>query len=96
MTVCLGVPLSWSKNKRDRALSGRLWPTVKPDADNSLKLMDALNGICFVDDKQIVIVSLMKCYAERPGLFIEIDTLEPPALVAKSYLAPMLALQHEA
>ena len=75
MTVCLAVPQSWSKKKRDQALSGQLWPTVKPDADNSLKLTDALNGICFVDDKQIVIVSLMKVYAERPGLLIEVDTL---------------------
>jgi len=84
MTVCLAVPQSWSKKKRAQALSGRVWPTVKPDADNSLKLTDALNGICFVDDKQIVIVSLMKVYSERPGLFIEVDTLEPASFLRET------------
>lgn len=88
MTVCFAVPQSWSQKKRAQALSGTLWPVVKPDADNSLKLTDALNGICFVDDKQIVIASVMKCYAERPGLFIEIDTIEPAWPAAKRVLVP--------
>src|SRR5258708_3044060 len=55
MSVFFAVPQSWLKRKRAQALAGTLWPTVKPDADNSLKLCDALNGIVWVDDKQVVI-----------------------------------------
>ena len=29
-------------------------PTTKPDLDNIIKLLDALNGIAYDDDKQIV------------------------------------------
>ena len=29
-------------------------PTRRPDADNHLKILDALNGICWKDDAQIV------------------------------------------
>jgi Holliday junction resolvase RusA-like endonuclease len=82
MSVFFAVPGSWSKKKRAQALAGAIWPTVKPDADNSLKLTDALNAIVFCDDKQVVIATVFKCYSERPGLSIEIETMgltEPPA-----------------
>jgi Holliday junction resolvase RusA-like endonuclease len=75
MTVFFGIPESWPKRKRAQALAGTLWPTVKPDADNSLKLTDALNAIAFRDDKQVVIASVFKCYSERPGLTIEVETV---------------------
>ncbi len=75
MSVFFAIPESWSKRKRVQALAGTLWPMVKPDADNSLKLTDALNGIVFVDDKQVVIATVFKAYADRPGLMIEVDTI---------------------
>lgn len=60
-------PASWSKKKRAEALSGVLRPTSKPDADNVLKgLCDAMNGIVFLDDKQVVDVHISKHYAETP------------------------------
>ena len=38
------IPKSFSKKKTEQALSGKLYPTVKPDIDNVAKLvMDALN-----------------------------------------------------
>ena len=39
------VPKSWSKKRREAALAQREWPTKKPDADNLLKVIDALNGV---------------------------------------------------
>ena len=75
MSIFFAVPQSWSKKNRAQALAGTLWPTVKPDADNSLKLSDALNGIVWVDDKQVVIATVFKCYAEKPGLLIEVDLI---------------------
>lgn len=67
------VPASWSKKKRQAALSGDLRPTGKPDWDNIGKLAsDALNGICWKDDSQLVDVRTQKFYGERPFLHIEI------------------------
>lgn len=76
LSVFFPVPESWSKRKRAQALAGAIWPTVKPDSDNALKLAaDALNAICYHDDKQVVIATVFKCYSARPGISIEIDTL---------------------
>lgn len=72
MSVFFAVPQSAGKRKRAQMLSGVLWPTVKPDADNTLKLTDALNGIVWVDDKQVCIATVFKSYAEAPGLLIEV------------------------
>lgn len=63
----LGVPASWAKAKKAQALSGELHPTGRPDVDNYAKLvMDALNGIAWVDDAQVVQLSVAKCYGEQP------------------------------
>jgi Holliday junction resolvase RusA-like endonuclease len=73
MSVSFAVPASWSRKKRADALAGALRPTVKPDADNTLKLTDALNGIVFDDDKQVVSATVHKHYAAAPGLLIEVE-----------------------
>lgn len=79
MWVRFPVPESWSKKKRALALAEEILPTVKPDADNSLKLCDALNEICFRDDKQIVMATVVKQYSERPGMTIQIAALDRAA-----------------
>lgn len=54
------MPQSWPKKKRDLASSGLLAPG-KPDIDNVVKLLaDAMNGVVFKDDKQIVHVDARK------------------------------------
>lgn len=61
------VPKKASKDKRSGMLSGRIHATVKPDADNVLKVvLDALNGHAWTDDKQVVNASVQKVYAEKP------------------------------
>ncbi|MCC6776660.1 MAG: RusA family crossover junction endodeoxyribonuclease [Hyphomicrobiales bacterium] len=66
------IPASWSGKKRAEALSGSLWPTVTPDADNLLKVLDALNEIVWRDDKQVVDARVVKRYGERARLIIEV------------------------
>jgi Holliday junction resolvase RusA-like endonuclease len=76
VVVAFELPRSWSKKKRAAALGGELRPTVKPDWDNSGKMIgDALNGIVWADDRQIVEAVVSKVYAERPGLSIEVETI---------------------
>ncbi len=54
-------------------------PTGKPDLDNLLKILDALNGLAFEDDAQIVVVThLAKAYAEpdaKPRSVFELTAL---------------------
>lgn len=79
------VPDSWPEKKRADALAGRLWPVGKPDLDNLGKLYaDALNGILWKDDSQLVRMALEKRYGEIPGVLITVlpidDTVrESPA-----------------
>lgn len=48
------VPRSWSTKLRQAALAGEVEFTGKPDRDNIEKLvMDALNGVAWVDDCQV-------------------------------------------
>ena len=56
-------PKSMGKHKRLMAQKGMLRPTVKPDVDNVIKaILDALNGVAFEDDRQIVQVTCEKWY----------------------------------
>lgn len=58
-----GIPKSYSKKKRERALNGELAPTKKPDADNIAKVVcDALNGVAYVDDTQVIDLHIVKSF----------------------------------
>jgi Holliday junction resolvase RusA-like endonuclease len=75
MTAVFSVPASWSKRKRGSALSGALRPTKKPDADNILKCCDALNGVVFKDDSQIVDARVTKWYGPAPELEVTVEEI---------------------
>jgi Holliday junction resolvase RusA-like endonuclease len=68
ISVGVGVADSWSKKRKERALMQLDHPTGKPDFDNVAKLIcDALNGILWKDDSQIVACSFLKYYSARPA-----------------------------
>lgn len=68
------IPKSWSNKKRLQAIAGDIQHTTKPDLDNLLKIVcDALNGIIYDDDKQIVAASVSKHYSETPRVEIVVD-----------------------
>ena len=76
-------PKSWSAKRRQT-----FWRTSKPDVDNIAKLKDALKGIVWVDDAQVVELLARKFYVnERPGLSIQVGSMddEPPMTPAKSW-----------
>lgn len=66
------VPESWSKRDREAALAGAILPTSKPDGDNYLKIVDALNSVIWVDDSQVVDARIIKRYSDEPALRIEV------------------------
>lgn len=70
------IPMSWSQKRQRMALAGETRPTSKPDTDNLLKTLDALNGIVWRDDAQIVDVRCVKIYSERPRLVVTVEALK--------------------
>lgn len=70
------VAESWSKKKQAAALAGTIMPTGKPDLDNCFKLLaDALNGVMWKDDAQIVSLSVQKRYGRAPGTTLRVTVL---------------------
>lgn len=68
------VPKSWSKAARAMALSGEVAATRKPDADNIAKIvLDALNGLAWHDDTQVVELTVTKSYAENAYVDVVIN-----------------------
>jgi Holliday junction resolvase RusA-like endonuclease len=71
----LSIPATMSKGKRLMALAGALHPTKKPDADNIFKCLDALNGVVWTDDKNIVQADFRKIYSDAPHLTIQVRAI---------------------
>lgn len=71
------IPVSWSKRDQEAALAGAIRPTSKPDWDNHAKVTDALNGIVWHDDSQVVDGRSIKIYSDIPALRIEVREFLP-------------------
>lgn len=67
------IPNSYSKKKKEDALKGNIRPAKKPDLDNIMKIiLDALNGLAYKDDKDIVECRIEKWYGEDAKVEVEI------------------------
>lgn len=70
------IPKAFSKAKLNDAIERKIRPTTKPDCDNIIKVvLDALNGVAYYDDKQVVCVSCNKYYGNEGYLSIEINEI---------------------
>ena len=68
------IPKSWTRLQIESALNGDTVPTTKPDCDNCLKIVaDALNGVAYEDDKQIVSATITKHYCHSPRIEVTIS-----------------------
>lgn len=71
------VQKSISQSERERRLTNRSKPVVKPDTDNYIKsTLDALNGVLWHDDAQIVKLTAEKRYAEKGKIIIAVTQLD--------------------
>ena len=71
------IPQAFSRVKREQALQGEIRPMTRPDIDNITKVvLDALNGVAYYDDKQVVSVSCEKWYGEMGCLVVEIKEID--------------------
>lgn len=77
MQMFHSIRKSWSKAKREAAYLGRIVPTIKVDADNCLKAFcDALNGVAWIDDVQVVDVRLTKRFSTEPCVVFKVTPLD--------------------
>ena len=67
VVACFGIPSSWPKRKKESAAS--LIPRI--DVDNILKsVLDAMNGVLFEDDRQVVKAVAEKRYEDEDRLLV--------------------------
>ena len=67
-----------AKDKRKRAHAGELAHVIRPDVDNLSKLaLDAMNGVFWVDDTQIVSLTARKTYGKRDRTEVTITPVAP-------------------
>lgn len=67
-------PKSASKKRTLDMLEGRELPLKKPDMDNIIKVVaDALNGVAYHDDTQIILIAAKKVYSALEGLDITVE-----------------------
>lgn len=77
ITAFHSIPVSWPRWKRQKAISGETMPERKPDCDNIAKaVLDALNGIAYKDDSQVVKLIVDKRYAEKGHVTVRIESGE--------------------
>ena len=71
ITAHYPIPKSATKAATAAMREGTILPSRKPDIDNVLKVvLDALNGVAYKDDSQVVCVEAQKVYSDIPRLMI--------------------------
>ena len=70
------IPKSTSKKKANEMELGDVFHTHRPDADNIVKaILDALNGVAYHDDSQVVHVDVVKLYSSKPRVEVTLTEL---------------------
>lgn len=83
--VYRSIPRSLSQKRQELAERGVIRPTTRPDGDNYLKLCcDALNGIYWHDDAQIIDMRVQKFFSERPRIEVRVSTDDTEKHIAKA------------
>jgi len=71
------IPKSMSKKNRLLIAEGKLHCEKTPDLDNVAKsVLDALNGCCFNDDRQVVELHVYRYYSDHPRVDVLLEELE--------------------
>lgn len=87
LDILFDIPSGWPEWKKELARGGCLYPTVKPDKDNIEKAVkDALNGVVWKDDCQVVFGSQMKRYGVAAGVLIQVKPV--PGYAAQQKTKP--------
>lgn len=72
----MSIPKSKPKKWQAEAQEDVIRPTKRPDTDNILKIIqDALNGVAYRDDAQIVESICEKYYSDKPRVEVRIEEI---------------------
>lgn len=72
------IPASQNRRVKGSMAAGDIPPCTKPDLSNLTKAIeDAMNGVVYVDDSQIVRGFQTKIYAEHPGVDVRVEAFQP-------------------
>lgn len=65
------IPKNTPKSRKDAMIEGIIKHTKRPDVDNMTKaVLDALNGLAWTDDSQIVRLTVTKEYTREPYVYL--------------------------
>jgi len=54
----------------------RAFPWVKPDLDKLVRaVLDALSGVAYEDDSQVILIQATKTYSDKQGVWITIEQI---------------------
>lgn len=71
------IPKKTNKETRQKMIQGMIRPMVTPDLDNCIKsIADALNGVAYNDDKQVIEIEAKKYYSEIPRAEVTLISYE--------------------
>lgn len=74
VTAYMSIPKSKSGKFREAAIAKLVFPIKKPDSSNIVKgIEDAMNGVVYKDDSQIVELVVKKYYGDVPMVEVEIE-----------------------
>lgn len=104
---CMPIPKRATKIERTKMLQGALLPVVKPDIDNVCKaVLDALHGLAYKDDNQVVELLAFKKYVEgngavcvqiapalHPSPFLHIIQKSMPSVMSERYFNTNLEMK---
>lgn len=77
ITAYLAIPKSARAKVSEGMIKGVIRPLKRPDADNIAKsITDALNGVAYADDKQIVRLTVAKYYSICPRTEVVIEEVK--------------------
>lgn len=76
ITAYMYIPKSESKKRKAAMLANEIRPCKMPDWDNIGKIItDALNGLAYKDDKQIVDARVIKLYGDKPKVEVLLEEI---------------------
>lgn len=74
VNIYRGIPKSESRKRAEKMEATIIRPTTRPDASNVLKSVeDALNGLAYLDDSQIIEILVQKYYSRTPRVEITLE-----------------------
>jgi Holliday junction resolvase RusA-like endonuclease len=74
ITFYLPIPKTTSGIKKRQMLNGRIYHIKRPDLDNlAYNVTNALKGIIYADDSQIIDMHFKKIYGEKPKIVVKVS-----------------------